>query len=364
MVNPRIEIDLYKLRHNTENIVKLCQSNNISVMGVAKVFCGNYDIAMEMVKGGVKYLSDSRIENIIALKGISIPKVLLRIPMPSEVEQVVEYADYSLNSEIGTIYKISDTCVKQHKTHKIILMFDLGDLREGIWYKDYFNFIEEVRYLPGVEIAGIGTNLTCYGGVIPTNLNLSVLTNIAKEIRQRLNIELPIVSGGNSSSLHLIENKNMPEGINNLRIGEAIALGRETAYGRQIEGLYDDCFMLYGEIIEVKRKPSLPFGQINMDAFGNKPEFTDKGMSKRAIVALGRQDIRHEDLIPCDSSMEILGASSDHLLLDITECKAEYEPGSEVKFKLGYGSLLSSMTSNYVKKVMLNPCNSPNTASL
>jgi len=354
MINPRVEIDLSKIMHNTLQIVNVCAGSNINVMGVTKVFCGDITIAKYMVAGGVRFLADSRIQNIIGLSETDIPKVLLRLPMKSEVEEVVKYADYSLNSEIGTIKRLSRECVRQGKTHKIILMVDLGDLREGVWYEHIDETVKDVVGLEGIELVGIGTNLTCYGGVIPSHKNLSILSNEAEIIRQKYKISLPIVSGGNSSSLHLVYSGEVPGGISNLRIGEAIVLGRETAFGNRIEGLYDDAFTLHGEIIEAKRKPSMPIGNVGMDAFGGTPQFVDRGNRDRAIIAIGRQDIDFQGMIPMDDNVKIVGASSDHLIVDITESGNRYSVGSEISFKVSYGCLLRCMTSPYVKKVYVH----------
>ncbi len=158
------------------------------------------------------------------------------------------------------------------------------------------------------------------------------------------------MSGGNSSSLHMIVNDSIPKGINQLRIGEAAILGRETAYGQKLNDFYEDSITLVGEIIELKEKPSMPEGNIGLDAFGNKPSFEDKGIMKRAILALGQQDIKLDGLIPKDNEIEILGASSDHLLLDLTKCKNQYKIGDTVEFNMNYGCLLTAMTSEYVTK--------------
>lgn len=353
-MNPRVEINLKKIRHNTETIVTMCRRMNIDVAGVTKVCSGNVDAARAMADGGVKYLADSRMENICNLQDINIPKMFLRIPMQSEIDYLVRYTDYSLNSEIATIKKISMEAVKRHKKHSIILMIDLGDLREGVWHEDFQETVRGIAALEGIEFAGIGTNLTCYGGVLPSKSNMTMLLNIAHEIRKRYGISLPIISGGNSSSLHLVDRGLMPEGINNLRIGEGIFLGRETAFGKKISGLYDDIFTLYGEIVEIKRKPSLPCGEIGVDAFGKTPEFVDRGSRMRAVIALGRQDINPEGIIPEDKDVYILGASSDHLIVDIEESLSKYEVGGEMSFRLTYGGLLQSMTSGYVKKVIVN----------
>jgi predicted amino acid racemase len=349
--NPRIEIDLNKIKHNTEYIVSECRKVGISVMGVTKAFCGDVDIASAMVDGGVSFLADSRLENIIKIKDIHLPKVMLRIPMQSEVHDVVLNCDYSLNSEIDTISLLSKESIKIGKRHNVILMIDLGDLREGIWYEDSFDCIKKIKDLDGIKIAGIGTNLTCYGGVIPSYKNLSKLIEIANIIENIIGYKLDIISGGNSSSLHLLPKGEIPSRINNLRVGEAILLGRETAYGNIIDNLYDDIFMLYGEIVEIKKKPSYPVGDIGIDAFGKVPTFANKGPRLRAILAMGRGDVDFKNIIPEDDSIDIIGGSSDHLILDIENSKNSYSVGDEVGFKTTYGSLLQSMTSHYVKKI-------------
>lgn len=353
MINPRVEINLKKIEHNTREIVRICNSSGISVAGVTKVFCGDDDIAGVMAEAGVKYLADSRILNIEKLHGDEIPMMLLRIPMISEVQEVVRYCDYSLNSEIDTIRKLSSEAVRQGRFHNIILMIDLGDLREGVWYEDYDDTVKKIIGFPGIVISGIGTNLTCYGGVLPTQNNLSLLVDIAFCIRKKYSIELPIVSGGNSSSLYLIDKGEMPSGINNLRIGEAIALGKETAYGKKIENMYDDASLFFGEIVEIKYKPSQPIGKIGVDAFGNTPSILDMGSRYRAIIAVGRQDVNFEKMTPIDRDIRIIGASSDHLILDITDSKKEYSVGDDISFKISYECLLRCMTSPYVRKVKI-----------
>ncbi len=348
---PRLEISLDKITHNTETLVRKCRRSGIRVAGVTKVFCGHPMIAGAMVAAGIDIIADSRIENLKRLREIKLPKMLMRLPMISRVGEVVEYADISLNSEMETIRALSAEAGLQDRTHKVILMFDLGDLREGIYDQaEMLRTVEEALQLERIIVAGVGTNLTCYGGVIPTKDNLARLVELKRTIESSFDIELDIVSGGNSSSLHLVEEQTVPDGINQLRLGESIVLGRETAYGHQIIGTYDDCFKLIAEIIEIKDKPSVPTGELGLDSSGNRPGFVDKGIRRRAICAVGKQDVTPENIVADDGGIEILGASSDHLILDVTEGHSAYEVGDLVSFKLTYGGILSCMTSEYICK--------------
>ena len=348
---PRLEISLDKITHNTQVVIGICNRQGIRVAGVTKVFCGHPKIARAMVDGGIDILADSRLENLKKLREFPLPKMLLRLPMISQAKAVVECADISLNSEIETIKALSEAAIAQSKSHKIILMFDLGDLREGIFDEnELFYTVGQLLRLEGVILTGIGTNMTCYGGVLPTPRNLSRLIKYKEAIESRFDLHLDVVSGGNSSTLYLIEEGSMPEGINQLRLGESIVLGRETAYGRQLKGTYNDCFRLIAEVIEIKEKPSSPIGEVRLDAFGDSPSFVDKGIRIRALCAIGKQDINVEDLIPEDDALTVLGASSDHLILDVTGCDRIYRIGDFVPFSLTYGGILRCMTSAYVAK--------------
>lgn len=349
---PRVVISKEKLYDNTKIIVDKAKSQGLDVFVVTKVFCGQADIAQICLDAGAKGVMDSRLENLVRMTSLNAEKVLLRLPMSSEVDKVVKHADVSLNSELETIKKLNCVALEAGKKHKIILMVDLGDLREGLLPEDVPATVREIMKLEGIELVGVGVNLTCYGGVIPTEENLTALVEIARLVESITEKPLTYVSGGNSSSLYLLDNHQMPRGINHLRVGEAIVLGRETAYGEKISGTHDDVFVLEAEIIELKTKGSVPKGLIGMDAFGNKPTFEDKGNILRAIVAVGHQDVDAFGLEPLDAGVEVLGASSDHMILNLTSAVEKYELGGIVKFKMGYGAMLKLFTSEFVAKVI------------
>lgn len=351
---PCIEIDLKKIRNNAKVIMDLCNRENINVVGVSKVFSGRKPIVKEFLKAGINIIGDSRISNLKKLEGLDCKKMLLRIPMESSIDDVVLYSDYSLNSELDTIIMIDKACEKIGGTHNIILMIDLGDLREGVLEKDVIPLVEKIKDFKYAKFVGVGTNLTCYGGVIPDRENLGRLIKIKENIKSHFGIDIEVISGGNSSSLYMVLNKEVPKEINQLRIGEGILLGRETSFGQGIQNCYQDAFLLKGEIIEIKEKPSMPKGNLGIDAFGNKPNFKDKGNMKRAILAIGRQDILMNGIKSQDISIEIIGASSDHLILDVTPSLYKYKVGDILSFNVSYGALLSAMTSPYVTKYYNN----------
>ena len=77
--------------------------------------------------------------------------------------------------------------------------------------------------------------------------------------------------------------------------------------------------LLEAQIIELKSKRSLPIGEIGVDAFGQRPYYEDRGIIRRAILAIGKQDTDPDSMISLDEKIDILGASSDHLILDVSK---------------------------------------------
>jgi ornithine racemase len=345
---PRIEISLSKIRHNAQVLSELYGEKGISIMGVSKAVLGDPAIALAMTQGGVDFIADSRIENIQKMKDAEVIAqfVLLRTAL-SQAEDVVINADISLNTEIETITKLSHYSKVHHKIHKIIIMVELGDLREGVLPSDLSDFVRETLLLKHIKIAGIGCNLACYGGIIPDSQKMYELSRLANEIEKDFQIKLEIISGGNSANYEWYKLSQNTGRINNLRLGESILLGRETVHRKAIPKMYTNAFKLIAEVIESKEKPSIPNGTVGQNSFGVVPTFHDRGDCQRVIVALGRQDALISGLTS-DSGFEILGSSSDHTILD---CKNfGFKIGAEVSFSLDYGGLLSAMTSPFIRK--------------
>jgi predicted amino acid racemase len=353
MLAPRIEIELDKLMHNARKLRALYGSKGVRVTAVTKGVCGSPRFASALLRSGIRSLGDSRIANIRKMRkaGLSAQFILIRSPMPSEVGQVVEFADVSLNTEISTVRLLARHAAEHGKIHRIILMIELGDLREGILPSDIEPIVKEMIGLQGVKLIGIGTNLACFGGVTPTEANMQELSAIAANVQRKCGINLEIVSGGNSANYQWFVSTPDVGLVNHLRIGEAMLLGCDTLTRKRIPGLYTNAFTLVAEVIELKTKPSQPYGEIAQDAFGRVPVFEDEGSVRRAILALGEQDVDVSAIKP-RMKADILGASSDHLILGVKA--SGLKVGAEVWLDVEYSALLRAMTSPYVEKVYLS----------
>lgn len=355
---PRVVVNLEHIRNNARVVRELCESKGIRVLGVTKVFSGNPVIAQCYIDAGITMTGDSRTANLKAQAeyGLTAERWLIRPPMVSEIPEMVKYAHASLNSEIETIRAISAETVEQNlPPHKVILMADLGDIREG--FTDYDEMIQvalETEALPGVYLYGIGVNLTCFSFIQPDEQKMQELAALRVRVSEAIGRPLDIVSGGNSGTIDLMLRDGMAEGVDSLRLGESLLFGKERARYTYLPGTFRDTFTLECEIVEIKNKPSLPWGTVGVDSYGNKPEFVDRGENRvKAICALGKQDFDPEICTPLDPGVIMLGSSSDHLMLDVTDSDREYAVGDIIQLELGYFSVMRAFTSRYVDVVYI-----------
>lgn len=314
------------------------------------------EIANAWLRAGVSGLGDSRIENIDALRLADVggAMTLIRSPMLSQIDQVVALVDVSLNTEIEVIRKLSVAAQKTNRIHRVVLMVELGDLREGIMPDHLQSMVAEVLRLPGIHLEGIGTNLACRSGISPDAKNMAELSSLADSLEFVFGITLKTISGGNSANLDWALSGAGLGRVNNLRLGEGLLLGCEPLHRQPIKGLHTDAITLFAEVIESKVKPSKPWGEIAQSAFGVVAPSNYTGSITQSILAIGRQDIDPEGLIPAPGIV-ILGASSDHLVVDSGNCHHPLTVGTEIPFQLNYSALLRAMTSPYVTKVIKRP---------
>lgn len=353
--SPRLEIYPRRIEENARAILGLCHRHGIRVAAVTKVTCAHPAVARALLAAGVDMLADSRIENLRGLRrmGVRLPLMSLRISAPSQAADVVRWSEISLNSSAFTLRLLSQAASFHHVHHQVVLMVDLGDLREGVWPTDAEFVLREAATLPALEVVGLGTNLACYGGVIPTTEKMQQLIDLRDACRKATGLELPVLCGGNSANLPLLAAGGMPPEINLLRIGETMLLGCSVIDRSPWPGMRQDAFRVVGEVVELERKPSVPIGERGQDAFGGTPEFVDRGTRRRAICNLGRQDVVVDNLEPEDPGIIVLGGSSDHLILDVEDAHQDIAVGAEVAFYPGYGALLAASTSGYVHKVVV-----------
>ena len=359
---PQLEFDLALLRSNADAVISRCRGMGIRVCGVIKGVDGLPEAARVLHAAGAAELGTSRLEQVAKCRaaGVPGPWLLIRIPGLTELPDVVALCETSLQSEWPTLLALEEECLRQNKTHRVIVMTDLGDLREGFWdKKELVDVCERVeRDLPHVQLAGIGVNLTCYGSTKPTPEKMNELVGLARQVEQRIGRKLEIVSGGATSSFTLVHWGTMPAGVNHLRIGEAILLGKDLQVDwgiRDMDYLRMDALTLRAEVVEVKDKPTYPIGEFAIDAFGRKPAYEDRGIRRRAILALGRADVGElESLIPREPGLTVIGGSSDHCIVDVEDCPRRLQVGDIVEFSLCYSHMLYATARSDMRIIFKN----------
>jgi len=351
---PRLEVDLGAVQHNARVLVDELAPKGIRVTGVTKATLGSPGVAAAMLRGGVMGLADSRVENLVRLRGagIAAPLTLIRTPMLSQAEAVVRHADISLNTEPTVLGALSIAAIHQRRTHSVILMVELGDLREGVAPNDVVELARTITRHRGLTLVGLGTNLACQSGVVPDQAKMAELSRLAEQVEAACAIHLAVVSGGNSANLEWARTTHDVGRIDELRLGEAILLGTDPLSRRPVEGLQTDAFTLVAEVIEAKRKPAQPWGSTVRTAFGEPMPRLGSGSVRQAILALGHQDVDPAELV-APAGITILGASSDHLVVDVGD--HDLGVGGEIAFRLGYSSLLRASSSPFVTTVEHRP---------
>jgi len=356
---PRLEIHLEHLQHNASTLVNRLSSQGIKVTGVSKATLGLPEIARAWVTAGVHSIGESRIESIESLSRyeLGVPLLLIRSPMLSQVDRVVAHAAISCNSEAVVLKALAAAAKCQGVRHGVLLMVELGDLREGILAADLEEMVLLTLTLPSLVLVGVGTNLGCQNGIAPDEANMGELSHLMTALERRFCIRLELCSGGNSANLPWLAGGGNPGRINHLRLGEALLLGREPLTRTAIPGLYTNAITLVAEVIESKRKPSRAWGTPHCTSFANGPvvpqKQSDQPMTMRALLALGEQDADPAGLSAPGISIE--GASSDHLVVS-EAAGAEavaLAVGDEQRFELSYSSLLRAMTSPFVSRCFI-----------
>ena len=350
-----VTLDIKKLKSNFEYLDTLFKKNSIEWSIVSKLLSGNKEYLTELLKFDINQICDSRVSNLKMIKSINpkIETIYIKPPAKRAISSVVKYADVSMNTEFETIKLLAEEAKKQSKIHKIIIMIELGELREGVMGDDFMAFYESVFKLKSIQVVGIGTNLTCLYGVLPNHDKLIQLSLYEQLIEARFNRQIKYVSGGSSVTIPLIFQNLLPKGINHFRVGETLFLGTDVYNNRPLKKMNSDIFKLYSEIIELTEKPMIPEGELGSNVEGDEFEFDQKNIgetSNRAIIDIGLLDVDINHLELVDKTIKIAGASSDMIVIELDENRKKYKVGDLIEFKLDYMGTLRILNSKYIEK--------------
>lgn len=350
-------LKLYKkeLYRNYTFLDRLFKEQEIKWGITTKLLCGHTEYLNEVIRLGIKEVHDSRISNLQAIKEIDPETLTVYIKPPPKniLGEIVRYADISLNTEMATLQGLSHEAQLQNKIHKVIIMIEMGDLREGVMREDLLHFYEKIFRLPGIEVIGLGTNLNCLHGVMPDTDKLIQLSLYKQIIELTFKRTIPLVSGGTTVTIPLLLRNQLPAGVNHFRVGEALFFGKNLFTDGLIEGMSDQVIELYAQVIELSEKPIVPEGELGLNPQGKQTSISEEDFGKtsyRAIIDVGVLDVQPEYLIPIDERFRVMDASSDMIVLDVGEETNGLKVGDMIRFKLKYMGALSLMNSDYIEK--------------
>jgi len=357
----RMKIHIDRLIENIEKISDLLSSYDKQWSLVVKVL-GTDKAVLNKILNHPAILTTHSIA-VSQWKSLKIVKeinptlrtMFIKPPVITNVRNIVRYADISYNSSLLTIKALSKEAVKQDKTHQIVVMIEMGELREGINREGLIPFYRSVFKLPNIEVIGIGTNLGCMYGIKPTYDKLIQLVLYEQLIEAKFKRNLELVSGASSITIPLLEKGKVPKGINHFRIGEAAFLGVSPLNDKQILDLNIGVFTFEANIVELYKKGTHPDGLISEAAVGHiADEEPDGGhLRYRAILDFGELDVDQANLIPEDSSVKFIGNSSDLTVCDLGDNLQNYQTGDVIRFRLKYMAVAKIMYSRFVEKVLV-----------
>jgi predicted amino acid racemase len=356
-----LSINTEKILDNIKKLNKYLLRNNIEWTLVTKMLCGNKP-ALEKILfdpeiKNLHSLGDSRLTNLRAIKEIApdIVTMYIKPPPPNLAANIIKYCDISLNSSLTTIEKLNIEAGKQGKTHRIIVMIEMGELREGIVRDEILKFYEKVFKLENINVIGIGTNLGCMYGVEPTYDKLIQLSLYKSLIDVKFGTNLELISGGTSITLPLIERKKVPAAINHFRVGEAALLGVSPLDGKKFRNLSTNTIEFSAEILEISKKEVVPDGVIGEGNVGHTADFdeSENKESYRCIVDFGQLDVDVNNIIPKDDSISFVGTTSDMTVYDLGNNTNGNKMGGQLQFRPNYTSIARLMNSRYMTKKII-----------
>ncbi len=347
---PRVDIRVEDVVRNYAHVVALAEANDIGLTVVTKALTGYQPLVDCLLEAGATSLGEAHIQNLERFELVDAEKWMIRLPLISEAAEVVRYADVSLNSELTTMRALGQAAAARGKTHKVVVMVDLGDRREGVMPEDLVATCLAASRIPGVELHGVGTQFGCVSDIVPSAAVLEDFAALAGEVENRLGTELAVVSGGSSNTLGLLAAGLFPQRINHLRIGEGWLTGKVADFNTLMPGCACP-FTLSAEIVEIQEKPA-PVGDRppGVVPVSEDPLFPDRGIRRRALVAIGKQDVGLAYLTPRDPGVTVEAGSSDVFAADITDSETAYRVGDVLTFDMDYFAILPAMVSQFVEK--------------
>jgi len=352
---------------NIEKINALMKKHNSEWTLISKVLSGHKEslrniLAHPSIKE-VHSVGDSRLSSLEVIKSLRPDIVTMYIkPVPQNlVPSIVQLADISLISSMRTLELMNDAAARSGVVHRVIVMIELGELREGIVRENIVDFYSRAFAMENIDVIGLGSNLGCMYGIEPTYDKMIQLSLYRQILEQMFDRKVPIISGGSSITLPLVGSKRLPPTMNHYRIGEAVFLGTSPLDNKRFRNLSTEVFEYQANILELEEKQTKPDGIISEAAVGHVAEAETQPRSDdthcRALMDFGLLDVDVDDVVPKDNNVRFAGTTSDMTVFELGDNKDEkgklrYHVGDTVRFKPSYMGAARLMSSKFIYKTV------------
>ncbi len=355
---PTLHINLAKLDHNIRYLRDFLAGHGLSMLGAVKG-CNAYPPIVRLFQeAGVSRVGMSRLEQIPGLAPEKPAEpVLLALPPQSQAVDVVRQFKSSLNSELETVKILAAAAETVNQRHGIILMVEVGDLREGVLPEELPALARACRDCCGdvLFIEGVGAQFSCMSGLLPNPYSLQRLVEAAGQVRDELGLPDMRVSVGGSDFIRWLERNDMPQGVDEVRVGFSILLGRYPDSDLPHPSLHNNALLLEAEVLEVRDKPSIPWGATGINAFGEKPLFVDKGVRTRAILDFGAIETEPRGLTCTEAGVTPVGYNSNYSVFDVADAPRTLKAGDRLTFRMNYKAMTLAFYSPLVRKAVFPP---------
>ena len=321
----QLKVNLSKIKYNAYILNTLLKQHHIHFTPVLKCVAGDRKIVETLKSVGLTHFADARINNILKSKDDDITYMMIRTANHQELEDIVQCVDTSIQTELDTIRQINEIASKQKVKHKILLMVDWKDSREGVLTYDVLAYIREIINMHHIHLEGLAFNFMCFNEIAPTEEDVEMINQFVNSVEKASHLKFKTISGGNSSMLLQMLYNDLGK-MNDLRIGETLFRGVETTTNQHLDTLYQNAIILDTEIVEIKPRININNGQQYL----------------QAILDIGNLDTNVDDIKPLYHNVDVLGATSDHLMIDLLN-NDHYQIGDKIQFSLGYKALAQSM---------------------
>lgn len=358
-----LKVDTGIILDNIRKLNSFLDEYNIRWSIIMKVLGGNQQVLECILNSeelrNIHSIGDSHLTGLKKIKQIKPDAVTIYIKPPAidQIKNVISYADISLNTSIRTIEALNKEAKRQNKIHKIIVMIELGELREGVVREQILDFYKKVFRLSNIEVIGIGTNLGCMYGVEPTFDKLIQLCLYKRIIELTFRRKIDLVSGGSSITLPIVGKGKRPQEVNHFRIGEAVFFGTSPFTNKRFRNLSAQGFEFRANIIELAEKDTSPDGNIGEGNIGTVAQINNNKRTKayRAILDFGILDVDVDDIFPKDKGIHFAGTTSDMTVYDLGENKRKdgkqkYRIGDQILFHPNYMAVARLMNTPFIEK--------------